>query len=80
MESSQSVASSIPQISSTPMPSAGVVSTQPEPARREHFSSSMSRSTSQPTDATKPTKGSKPVKRRSVKKRAAQRVEPEPET
>ena len=79
MESSQSVASSMPQISSTPMPSAGVVSTQPEPARREHFSSSMSRSTSQPTDATKPTKGSKPVKRRSVKKRAAQRVEPEPE-
>ncbi len=61
------------------MPSASVVSTQPEPAKREHFSSSMSRSATQPTTAVNPTKGSKPVKRRSVKKRAVQSAEPEPE-
>ena len=79
MESAQPVASSMPQVSSTPMPSAGVVSTQPEPAKREHFSSSMSRSATQPTAAANPTKGSRPVKRRSVKKRAAQRAEPEPQ-
>ena len=79
MESTQPVTSSMPQISSTPMPSAGVVSSQPEPAKREHFSSSMSRNATQPTAAASPTKGSRPVKRRSVKKRATQRVEPDPE-
>ena len=80
MESAQPVASSMPQVSNTPMPSAGVVSTQPEPAKREHFSSSMSRSANQPTAAANPTKGSRPVKRRSVKKRAARREEPEPQS
>ena len=77
MESVQPAASSAPQVSNAPMPSAGVVSTQPEPAKRGHFSSSMSRSATQPTTAANPTKGSRPVKRRSVKKRAAQRAEPE---
>ena len=60
------------------MPSAGVVSSQPEPAKREHFSSSMSRSATQPTSAAEPSKGSRPIKRRSVKKRATQ-PEPEPD-
>ena len=78
MEESQPVSSSVPDISSAPMPSAGVVSTQPQPERREHFSSSMSRAT-QPTRAAEPTKAAKPVKRRSVKKRAARTTEPEPE-
>ena len=79
MESSQPVSSSMPQISNSPMPSAEVVSSQPQPAKREHFSSSMSRSATQPTSAANPTKASKPVKRRSVKKRSVQRTEPEPE-
>lgn len=79
MDSSRPVASSMPQINNTPMPSAGVVSSQPEPARREHFSSSMSRSATQPTPAAEPSKGSRPVKRRSVKKRASQISQPEPE-
>ncbi|MDA9714397.1 hypothetical protein N9U68_00720 [Euryarchaeota archaeon] len=78
MESSRPVASSMPQITNSPMPSAGVVSSQPEPAKREHFSSSMSRSVTQPTPAAEPSKGSRPVKRRSVKKRASQ-PEPEPD-
>ena len=60
------------------MPSAGVVSSQPEPEKRGHFSATMSRSASQPTKATIPTKAAKPVKRRAVK-RAAQRSEPERE-
>ena len=81
MESSRPVASSMPQITNSPMPSAGVVSSQPEPAKREHFSSSMSRSATQPTPAAEPSKGSRPVKRRSVKKRASQisQAEPEPD-
>ena len=79
MESSRPVASSMPQITNSPMPSAGVVSSQPEPAKREHFSSSMSRSATQPTPAAEPSKGSRPVKRRSVKKRASQISQPEPE-
>ena len=78
MESSRLVASSMPQITNSPMPSAGVVSSQPEPAKREHFSSSMSRSATQPTSAAEPSKGSRPIKRRSVKKRASQ-PEPEPD-
>ncbi len=61
------------------MPSAGVVSSQPEPAKREHFSSSMSRTATQPTQAASPTKASQPVKRRAVKKRAAKPAAPEPE-
>ena len=79
MESSRPVASSMPQITNSPMPSAGVVSSQPEPAKREHFSSSMSRSATQPTPAAEPSKGSRPVKRRSVKKRASQISQPEQE-
>ena len=68
-----------PEISNSPMPSAGVVSNQPEPAKREHFSASMSRSATQPTHAANPTAASKPVKRRAVKKRAARTAQPEPE-
>ena len=79
MQSSQPVVSSMPEISNSPMPSAGVVSSQPEPAKREHFSSSMSRSATQPTQAASPTKASQPVKRRAVKKRAAKPAAPEPE-
>ena len=79
MESAQPAASSMPQISNSPMPSTEVVSSQPKPAQREHFSSSMPRSATQPTSAASPTKASKPVKRRSVKKRSVQRAEPEPE-
>ena len=79
MQSSQPVVSSMPEISNSPMPSAGVVSSQPEPAKREHFSSSMSRTATQPTQAASPTKASQPVKRRAVKKRAAKPAAPEPE-
>ena len=79
MQSSQPVVSSKPEISNSPMPSAGVVSSQPEPAKREHFSSSMSRTATQPTQAASPTKASQPVKRRAVKKRAAKPAAPEPE-
>ena len=80
MQSQEPVTSSIPEISNSPMPSAGVVSSQPEPERRGHFSATMSRSSAtQPTRAAQPTQASKPVKRRAVKKRASQNVEPEPE-
>ena len=79
MQSSQPVVSSMPEISNSPMPSAGVVSSQPEPAKREHFSSSMSRTATQPTQDASPTKASQPVKRRAVKKRAAKTAAPEPE-
>ena len=80
MQSQEPVTTSIPEISNSPMPSAGVVSSQPEPERRGHFSATMSRSSAtQPTKAAQPTQASKPVKRRAVKKRAAPRVEPEPE-
>ena len=79
MESSQTAVTSMPEISNSPMPSAGVVSSQPEPAKREHFSASMSRSATQPTHAANPTAASKPVKRRAVKKRAARTAQPEPE-
>ena len=80
MQSQEPVTTSIPEISNSPMASAGVVSSQPEPERRGHFSATMSRSSAtQPTKAAQPTQASKPVKRRAVKKRAAPRVEPEPE-
>ena len=73
-----SVVNDIP--SSTPMPSAGVVTSQSEaPAKKGHFSASMVSSRSQsPAASNAPTKASKPVKRRAVKKRAAKPVEPEP--
>ena len=79
MVSSQPVTSSMPDLSNSQMPSSSVVSSQPEPAKRTHFSASMSRSATQPTGAANPTKASKPVKRKAVKKRAAKRAEPEPE-
>ena len=79
MQSSQPVVTSMPEISNSPMPSAGVVSSQPEPAKREHFSSSMSRTATKSTQATSPTKASQPVKKRAVKKRAAKPAAPEPE-
>ena len=78
IQSSQPAATSIPEISNSPMPSASVVSSQPEPAKRGHFSASMSRSATQPTHAASPSKGNKPVKRRAVKKRASKPAEPEP--
>ena len=79
MVSSAPAVTSIPEISNSPMPSAGVVSSQPESAKRGHFSASMSRSVSQqPTKANNPVQTKKPTKRRAVK-RAAQRVEAEPE-
>tara|TARA_B100000945_G_scaffold59169_1_gene43967 strand:+ start:10068 stop:11441 length:1374 start_codon:yes stop_codon:yes gene_type:complete len=79
IQSSQPAATSIPEISNSPMPSSGVVSSQPEPAKRGHFSASMSRSSTQPTQAGSPSKANKPVKRRAVKKRASKPAEPEPE-
>ena len=53
----------------SPMPSSNVVSSQPEPAQRGHFSASMtsSRSSSQTPPATDEPK---PVRRRTVKKRS----------
>ena len=78
IQSSQPTATSIPEISNSPMPSASVVSSQPEPAKRGHFSASMSRSATQPTQAASPSKANKPVKRRAVKKRAIKPAEPEP--
>ena len=80
MDSSAPAVTSIPEISNSPMPSAGVVSSQPEPAQRGHFSASMSRSSAtQPTKAAEPTQASKPIRRRAVKKRASQETESEPE-
>lgn len=79
IQSSQPAATSIPEISNSPMPSSGVVSSQTEPAKRGHFSASMSRSSTQPTQAGSPSKANKPVKRRAVKKRASKPAEPEPE-
>ena len=80
METSQPTVTSIPDISNSPMPSAGVVSSQPEPAKRGHFSASMSRtSATQSTKTAEPTQTSKPIRRRAVKKRASQVTEPEPQ-
>ena len=79
---SQPVSSSMAEAPvSSPMPSANVVSSQPtQQTKRGHFSSTMSSSkvASQPSNAVNPTKASKPIKRRTVKKRAAKVVEPEP--
>ena len=79
---SQPVSSSMAESPvSSPMPSANVVSSQPtQQTKRGHFSSTMSSSkvASQPSNAVNPTKASKPIKRRTVKKRAAKVVEPEP--
>lgn len=78
---SQPVAStSSTPITSTPMPSSNVVSSQPEPAvKRGHFSATMTSNVSQtPKPRSEPTEN-KPVKRRAVKKRAAKaEAEPEP--
>ena len=69
MQSQEPVTTSIPEISNSPMPSAGVVSSQPEPERRGHFSATMSRSSAtQPTKAAQPTQASKPVKAKGCKK------------
>ena len=77
-QSVQTQTQSQPQ-NNAPMPSTNVVSTQPEPARRGHFSASApTRSAPAVQDTPKPTTG-KPVKRRAVKKRAATVQEPEPE-
>ena len=77
---SQPVAStSNTPITSTPMPSSNVVSSQPEPAvKRGHFSATMTSSVSQASNPRSEPTENKPVKRRAVKKRAA-KVEAEPE-
>ena len=79
MVSQPVVSSSTTPITSTPMPSSNVVSSQPEPpVKRGHFSSTMTSSVSQtPKPIIEPVEN-KPVKRRAVKKRAA-KVEAEPE-
>ena len=78
---SQPVAStSNTPITSTPMPSSNVVSSQPEPAvKRGHFSATMTSSVSQASNPRGEPTENKPVKRRAVKKRAAKsEAEPEP--
>ena len=79
MVSQPVVSTSNAPITSTPMPSSNVVSSQPEPAvKRGHFSSTMTSSVSQtPKPSIEPAEN-KPVKRRAVKKRAA-KVDAEPE-
>ena len=78
MVSQPVVTSSTTPITSTPMPSSNVVSSQPEPpVKRGHFSSTMTSGVSQtPKPIIEPVEN-KPVKRRAVKKRAA-KVEAEP--
>ena len=79
MVSQPVVSTSSTPITSTPMPSSNVVSSQPEPAvKRGHFSATLPSNVSQtPKPRSEPTEN-KPVKRRAVKKRAA-KAEPEPE-
>ena len=80
MVSQPVVSTSSTPITSTPMPSSNVVSSQPEPAvKRGHFSATMTSNVSQtPKPKSEPTEN-KPVKRRAVKKRAAKaEAEPEP--
>lgn len=80
MVSQPVVSTSSTPITSTPMPSSNVVSSQPEPAvKRGHFSATMTSNVSQtPKPRSEPTEN-KPVKRRAVKKRAAKaEAEPEP--
>ena len=73
------VSTSNTPITSTPMPSSNVVSSQPEPAvKRGHFSATMTSSVSQASNPRNEPTENKPVKRRAVKKRAA-KVEAEPE-
>jgi hypothetical protein len=74
---SQPVVTSTPvKVDNTPMPTTNVVSSQPEPPKRGHFSASMASSHSSSTPG--PPIKDKPVKRRAVKKRAATPA-PEPE-
>ena len=80
MVSQPVVSTSNTPITSTPMSSSNVVSSQPEPAvKRGHFSATMTSNVSQtPKPRGEPTEN-KPVKRRAVKKRAAKsEAEPEP--
>lgn len=80
MVSQPVVSASNTPITSTPMPSSNVVSSQPEPAvKRGHFSATMTSNVSQtPKPSSEPAEN-KPVKRRAVKKRAAKaEAEPEP--
>ena len=80
MVSQPVVSTSSTPITSTPMPSSNVVSSQPEPAvKRGHFSATLPSNVSQtPKPRSEPTEN-KPVKRRAVKKRAAKaEAEPEP--
>ena len=79
MVSQPVVSTSNTPITSTPMPSSNVVSSQPEPAvKRGHFSATMTSSVSQASNPRSEPTENKPVKRRAVKKRAA-KVEAEPE-
>ena len=79
MVSQPVVSTSNAPITSTPMPSSNVVSSQPEPTvKRGHFSATMTSSVSQASKQRSEPTENKPVKRRAVKKRAA-KVEAEPE-
>ena len=79
MVSEPVVSTSNAPITSTPMPSSNVVSSQPEPTvKRGHFSATMTSSVSQASKQRNEPTENKPVKRRAVKKRAA-KVEAEPE-
>ena len=80
MVSQPVVSTSNAPITSTPMPSSNVVSSQPEPAvKRGHFSATMTSSVSQASNPRGEPTENKPVKRRAVKKRAAKsEAEPEP--
>ena len=79
MVSQPVVSTSNTPITSTPMPSSNVVSSQPESAvKRGHFSATMTSNVSQASKPRSEPTENKPVKRRAVKKRAA-KVETEPE-
>ena len=79
MVSEPVVSTSNAPITSTPMPSSNVVSSQPEPTvKRGHFSATMTSSVSQASKQRNEPAENKPVKRRAVKKRAA-KVDAEPE-
>ena len=79
MASQPVVSTSNTPITSTPMPSSNVVSSQPEPAvKRGHFSATMTSNISQTPNPRNEPAENKPVKRRAVKKRAA-KVDAEPE-
>ena len=77
IEATQYNETPISEISNRPMPSAGVTTTQSHPPKREHFSSSMSRSTAQTPMNDNQSSAGRPVKRRAVKKRATTKPEPE---